>query len=392
MNSVEDDVGLDYKLYKQRSVDGFISANDGSRNSYTIEKISFGKTIVDRLDYEYEQNKIQYFQLVGESQKITYNNKKFTTKNQKHYLWKLEGTESNNIYNSQLKTFVKDSGNSNYDEIASKMIGTLEMNFVPEYDSEEFDIVKILIPIFKTKRVNKNGLELMNCIRTVSDIAIPTKNVDMGNFIPTNTPYLVNRFGIKSKNNSGSDKDFDLNVGLFIFTSSDIHLDDNILQPNYLNLLNTFADIDIGYHVDDDISQEEAVAWSSSGIILTSQEKNCREVHYEGETLAHSTNKNGESPLKKIPLEERIGNLMKSPLGLQVVIFIAFSILLFIYKLSMGALVSTIGETTETKSNLFTSMSKAGTHSSIGAWILFGIFFIVFFILMKDDWLTEIKI
>ena len=83
----------------------------------------------------------------------------------------------------------------------------------------------MLIPIFKTSRLNKNGLELINCIRTASDVAIPTKNIDMGNFIPTNTPYLINKLD-KSKDSS----DYDRSVGVIIFTSSNIHLDDNILQ------------------------------------------------------------------------------------------------------------------------------------------------------------------
>lgn len=385
MNSVEDDVGLDYKLYIQRSKTDFISANDPKRNSvHKIEKISFGKTIVDRLDYHYEQKTVQYFKIVGESQKFTYNNKIFTTKHQNHYLWK---SNDSNIYNSQIKELVTNSVSdvSDYDEHANQMIGTLELNFVPDYKSDDFDIVKMLIPIFKTSRLNKNGLELINCIRTASDVAIPTKNIDMGNFIPTNTPYLINKFGIKSKDST----DYDRSVGVIIFTSSNIHLDDNILQPHFFNVLDIFDEINIGYLEGDDVSEEDPILWSEKGIRLVTEEKNCREVHYEGETLAHSTNKLSGTTIKNMPFEERIGQLMKSPLGLQVVIFITFTLLLFVYKLAMGGLVSTIGEAGETKSNRFLSMTKAGSQSSVGAWILFGIIFAAFFILMKEDWLPN---
>jgi hypothetical protein len=410
MNNVEDDVGLNRKLYMQRSKSDFISANDNNRiNKSTIDKVSFGKSIVDRLDYEYDKQTIQYFKIVGESQTFTYNNNVFTTKNQNHYLWKLSGQveRRNNIYNSQIQNFVNEYEDGKWGDVGyvahcGKMIGTLELNFVPEYKSTDFDIVKILIPVFKTNRINKNGTQLLNCIRGGSDVAIPTKNIDMGDFIPKNIPYLINKFDVNSKENSIANcenddsveckKTFNIQVGVFVFTSSNIHVDDNVIHPRFFNTLQTFGEINIGYQQQSDVTQEIAIAWFPKGIQTVSHEKNCKEIYYEGETLTHSTDKISKISGAKISFEKRIGKLVKSQMGLQIVIISLVSIIYIVYKFLMGGLVSSVGEATTTKSNYITSMTKAGTHYSAGAWILFIGVFIAFVHLMKDDWIEKIKI
>ena len=264
MNSVQDDVGLDYQLYKrqnQTDFDGYDTVVGSTPSQNKISNISFGKSVVDRLDYEHTDGTIiKYFNFVGESQKFTYNDTIFTTKNQNHYLWKdkVSDVGDKNVYHNQIKRFVNisetDAGvnavdaDIHYGIISRKIVGTLELNFVPEYkgtsDVDVFDMIKILIPIFKTKRINKQGLELLNCIRTSSDVAIPTKNIDMSDFIPKKTPYLINNVGVNSKSNSEEKcKDNppcvndspDLKLGVFIFTSSNIHLDQTMLQPSFFN-------------------------------------------------------------------------------------------------------------------------------------------------------------
>ena len=320
MNSVQDDVGLDYQLYKRQNQTDFEGRDDVSPNTVSpndITKISFGKSVVDRLDYEHTDGTIiKYFNFVGESQKITYKDTIFTTKKQNHYLWKdkVSDVGDKNVYHNQIQRFVNSSVNGNddthYSDLGRKIVGTLELNFVPEYkgtsDVDVFDMIKILIPIFKTKRINKQGLELLNCIRTSSDVAIPTKNIDMSDFIPKKIPYLINNVGVNSKSNSeekcaDSECDSsipDLKLGVFIFTSSNIHLDKTMLQPSFFNSIDQLEKITIGYlwggdvmmrdFIDDD--RLRSIKWVAKGIQYVSSEKKCTELYNEGETLKHSVN------------------------------------------------------------------------------------------------------
>jgi len=367
MNNIEDDVGFDSSFFVKYSWG--LSNKNPLKNEIT--KLSFGKSIVDRLEYEYDTTKLHYFQIVGDSQTFTYKNNIFTTQNQKQYLWK--NSENTNIYN---KTFLHVDEISNNNR--SMMIGTLEMNFVPEFKSPDFDVIKILLPVFKTNRINKNGVELLNCIRMANDIAIPTKNIDMSDFIPKNVPYFIKDIHVKSE----GQEEYDIKVGAFIFSSSNIHLDENTIQPHYFNILNKF--IDMGYYTRKDILEKENF-WIEDGIKFKSQEKNCREVHYEGETFTHSTNKNNSISIENMPIEERIGQIIQSPLGLQIVIIVVFLIILIIYKIILNTILKRIGETSETW-----YMSKAGEHYSSGAFLIFIIIFISFAHMMSDDfWADE---
>jgi hypothetical protein len=408
MNSVQDDVGLDYQLYKRQNQTDFEGRDDVSPNTVSpndITKISFGKSVVDRLDYEHTDGTIiKYFNFVGESQKITYKDTIFTTKKQNHYLWKdkVSDVGDKNVYHNQIQRFVNSSVNGNddthYSDLGRKIVGTLELNFVPEYkgtsDVDVFDMIKILIPIFKTKRINKQGLELLNCIRTSSDVAIPTKNIDMSDFIPKKIPYLINNVGVNSKSNSeekcaDSECDSsipDLKLGVFIFTSSNIHLDKTMLQPSFFNSIDQLEKITIGYlwggdvmmrdFIDDD--RLRSIKWVAKGIQYVSSEKKCTELYNEGETLKHSVNKLINSSMKKMPLAERIGQMIKSPIGLMVVIIMTFSVILACYKLIMNIIVSNIGETSQSQKHLFRPMSKAGAQSSLGAWIVFVLVFVAY--------------
>ena len=109
-----------------------------------------------------------------------------------------------------------------------------------------------------------------------------------------------------------------------------------------------------------------------------SSEKKCTELYNEGETLKHSVNKLINSSMKKMPLEERIGQMIKSPIGLMVVIIMTFSVILACYKLIMNIIVSNIGETSQSQKHLFRPMSKAGAQSSLGAWIVFVLVFVAY--------------
>jgi len=367
MNNIEDQVSFDYNFYIEKNEDLTKSIPISKK---LISKLSFGKSIVDRLDYQYGTSTLQYFQIVGESQKITLHDTVYTTQKQKHYLWKT--SENTNIYNKEFLGVDAISNNN-----PSMMIGTLELNFVPEYESLEKNdflipnIIKILIPVFKTNHVNKNGIELLNCIRMASDIAIPTKNIDMGDFIPKNVPYYI----------KVAEVDSSIKVGTFIFTSSNIHLDDNTIQPHFFNIINKHKDI--GDYTPDDISTLE-LYFIEKGVEFKTQEKNCRELHYEGETFTHATNKNTSVSIEDMPIEERLGKLIQSPLGLQIVVIAFIFIILMIYKIIVGGLLSRIGETSQSW-----FMSKAGTHYSTGAFVIFIILFISFVHMMSDDFWSD---
>ena len=301
---------------------------------------------------------------------------------------------------------VDGNDDTHYSDLGRKIVGTLELNFVPEYkgtsDEDVFDMIKILIPIFKTNRINKQGLELLNCIRTSSDVAIPTKNIDMADFIPKKIPYLINNVGVNSKSNSEEKcKDNppcvndspDLKLGVFIFTSSNIHLDQTMLQPSFFNSIDQLEKITIGYLWGgdvmltpfNDIRGMGSIKWVDRGIQYVSSEKKCREVYNEGETLKHSVNKLANSSMKKMPLEERIGQMIKSPMGLMVVIIMTFSVILACYKLIMNIIVSNIGETSQTQNHLLQPRSKAGAQSSLGAWIVFVLVFVAY--AMNVEWM-----
>lgn len=348
MNSIEDEVSLDYKLYTDGT--GF----EGASRANKISKLTLGKSVVDRLDIEIEEGKkIKYFKFVGESPKITYNNAVFTTKSQNHYLW---SDDNKNVYNSEMITAVpSDSADTNYADLAGKMIASLELNFVPEYKSTDFDLLKVVIPIFKTDRINKNGLELLNCIRMTDDAVMPTKNIDIAGFLPKETSYFINKFEITKPDTTTA------NVGVFIFTSSNIHLDDNTIQPSFFNsldLLESSATKDIPL-------DGGAHEWIGSGIKYSSEEKKCREVYNEGETITHAINKLVDSSMKKVPIGQIIGQMIKSPLGLMVMIIIIFTSIMVIYKLILYVILSNIGETP----------SKAGSQTSVGAWVVFVLVF-----------------
>ena len=349
MPELDFEVNLSYKLLKERFKQGF----SGDKYGYApnIYDYSFGTTIIDRLTQDISgtgpdgggTSEINYFKIIGDSQEFTLDNKVYTTDLQTHFLWRhseLGHHQANaNIYGDAIYKMFTGGGEGGapegmgtaYNNIAGKMIGTLELNLVPawgdKYDISgalgKIDRLKILIPIFKTGAINKNGMELLNCMKTDNDSWVPTKKIDMSGFIPKTTPYILSKFKYASSIYRDKKDGGNHDVCTLIFMSSNIHLDETYYQHDQFNDIILFNRE--GHYVSD---TSQFLFHNLKGIQHKFNSKKCTELYNEGET---SSGYNNSTKLEQ--KQTTLAALVSSPQGVSVIFIFVIFLFRIIYKL-----------------------------------------------------------